>query len=85
MVQPPEPDAARETAERTTSLLSRFLTARGMRREHQNLVAPPEDVMGLAQNNVNTSEAGAPRSRVPLDSDALYASLVQSRTYLARK
>ena len=64
LVQPPEPDAARETAERTTSLLSRFLTARGMRREHQNLVAPPEDVMGLAQNNVNTSEAGDPRTRV---------------------
>ncbi|KAK7336656.1 hypothetical protein VNO77_17202 [Canavalia gladiata] len=58
LVQPHEPDNARETAERTTtSLLSRFLTTRGMRRE-QNLGAPPEDVVGLTPNNVSTSEAG---------------------------
>ncbi|TKY62527.1 E3 ubiquitin-protein ligase RMA3 [Spatholobus suberectus] len=63
LVQPHEPDNARETAERTTSLLSRFLTARGMRRE-QNLGAPQEDVMGLTQNNVNTSEAGDNPGRV---------------------
>ncbi|KAK7285470.1 hypothetical protein RJT34_20243 [Clitoria ternatea] len=58
LVNPHEPESARETAERTTTLLSRFLTTRGMRRE-QNLAAPPpEDVVGLTQNNVNTSEAG---------------------------
>jgi len=62
-VQPHEVDGARETAERTTSLLSRFLTARGMRRE-QNVGPLPEDVMALAQNNANTTEAGDNRSRV---------------------
>lgn len=64
LVQPNEQDAARETAERTTSLLSRFLTARGMRREQQNIGTPPGDVMGLAQNNVNAADAGDNRSRV---------------------
>ncbi|KAL2320868.1 hypothetical protein Fmac_029837 [Flemingia macrophylla] len=65
LVQPHEQDtAARESAERTTSLLSRLLTARGMRRE-QNLGVPPEDVIGLAQNNVNAADAaGDNRSRV---------------------
>lgn len=62
--QPHEPDTARESVDRTTSLLSRFLTARGMRREQQNLGAPAEDVMELAQNNVSTAEAGDNRSRV---------------------
>ncbi|KAK7396307.1 hypothetical protein VNO78_17217 [Psophocarpus tetragonolobus] len=63
LIQSQEQEGARETAERTTSLLSRFLTARGIRRE-QNIGAPPEDVIGLAQNNVNTSEAGEIRGRV---------------------
>ncbi|XP_057438768.1 uncharacterized protein LOC130730712 [Lotus japonicus] len=60
LVQPNEPDNAREQAERTTSLLSRFLTSRGMRRE-QNPVAPQpqDDVVGLPQNNVgNAAEVG---------------------------
>ncbi|OIW13325.1 hypothetical protein TanjilG_02845 [Lupinus angustifolius] len=51
LVQSNEPDNARETAERTSSLLSRFLTSRGIRRE-QNVGAPPDDVVGLPQNNL---------------------------------
>ncbi|XP_014496194.1 E3 ubiquitin-protein ligase RFWD3 [Vigna radiata var. radiata] len=66
-VHPHEGEGARETAERTTSLLSRFLTARGIRRE-QNLGPLPEDVMAFAQNNANnnnnTAEPGDNRNRV---------------------
>ncbi|OIV95455.1 hypothetical protein TanjilG_06917 [Lupinus angustifolius] len=49
---------AGETLERTSSLLSRFLTSRGIRRE-QNAGAPPDDVVGLTQNN--SLEAGDSR------------------------
>lgn len=51
LVQSNEPENARETAERTTSLLTRFLTSRGLRREH-NPVPPADDAVGLNQNNV---------------------------------
>ncbi|XP_061346401.1 uncharacterized protein LOC133292043 [Gastrolobium bilobum] len=57
LVPPHEPDNARETADRTSSLLSRFLTSRGLRRE-QNPGTPPDDVVGLTQNNVGNPEAG---------------------------
>ena len=60
LVHPHEPDSARETAERTSSLLSRFLTSRGIRRE-QNIGAPPDDVVGLTHNNVSSHEAGDSR------------------------
>ncbi|CAK8543379.1 unnamed protein product [Lathyrus sativus] len=63
LVQPNETENARGTVERTTSLLSRFLTSRGMRRE-QNPVAPPEDVAGLNQNNVNGADLGGDNRRV---------------------
>jgi E3 ubiquitin-protein ligase RNF5 len=63
LVQPNEPENARGTAERTTSLLSRFLTSRGMRRE-QNPVPPADDVADLNQNNVNGSELGGDNRRV---------------------
>ncbi|KAI4300675.1 hypothetical protein L6164_034024 [Bauhinia variegata] len=53
LVQPHETDHARETAERTSSLLSRFLTSRGMRREH-NPGPSPDDVMDLTQNVAST-------------------------------
>ncbi|XP_027350533.1 uncharacterized protein LOC113861732 [Abrus precatorius] len=62
LVQPHEPDTARETADRTTTFLSRFLTTRGLRRE-QNVGAPPDDVVGMTQNNVSTSEAGTGDNR----------------------
>lgn len=61
--QPNEPENARGTAERTTSLLSRFLTSRGMRRE-QNPVPPPEDAASLNQNNDNGAELGGDTRRV---------------------
>ncbi|XP_057720711.1 uncharacterized protein LOC130935148 [Arachis stenosperma] len=54
LLHPHEPDNARETAERTSSLLSRFLTSRGIRRE-QNIGAPADDVVGLSHNNVNVN------------------------------
>lgn len=58
LVQSNEPENARETAERTTSLLSRFLTSRGMRREQiQNPVPPPDDAVGLNQSNVSGAAA----------------------------
>ncbi|XP_027188473.1 uncharacterized protein [Cicer arietinum] len=63
LVQPNESENARGTAERTTSLLSRFLTSRGMRRE-QNPVASPDDVAGSNQNNVNGAELGEDNRRV---------------------
>ncbi|KAJ7971432.1 E3 ubiquitin-protein ligase RNF5 [Quillaja saponaria] len=53
-VQRNEPDNARETAERTSSLLSRILTSRGLRRE-QNLGAIP-DVVDLTQNTLGSPE-----------------------------
>uniref|UniRef100_A0A803QP35 E3 ubiquitin-protein ligase RMA n=1 Tax=Cannabis sativa TaxID=3483 RepID=A0A803QP35_CANSA len=49
--QPHEPESVRETAERA-SLLNRFLTTRGLRRE-QNPVEPTEEVvMDLNQSNM---------------------------------
>ncbi|KAI4348790.1 hypothetical protein L6164_009468 [Bauhinia variegata] len=57
LVQPHETDDARETAERTSSLLSRFLTSRGIRREH-NPGPPPDDLMDFAQNSGASTEAG---------------------------
>ncbi|XP_058738074.1 uncharacterized protein LOC131610203 [Vicia villosa] len=63
LVQPNETENARGTVERTTSLLSRFLTSRGMRRE-QMPVAPPEDVAGLNQNNINGADLGGDNRRV---------------------
>ncbi|CAI8614115.1 unnamed protein product [Vicia faba] len=63
LVQPNETENARGTVERTTSLLSRFLTSRGMRRE-QIPVAPPEDVAGLNQSNVNGADLGGDNRRV---------------------
>ncbi|MED6130437.1 hypothetical protein PIB30_000937 [Stylosanthes scabra] len=64
LLHPHEPDNARETAERTSSLLSRFLTSRGIRREQNAGAPPPDDVVGLTHNNanvnvtVNSHEAG---------------------------
>ncbi|KAJ7975992.1 E3 ubiquitin-protein ligase RNF5 [Quillaja saponaria] len=55
-VQRQEPDNARETAERTSSLLNRFLISRGIRRE-QNMGATPDDVVDLTQSNVGSPEA----------------------------
>ncbi|XP_061362000.1 uncharacterized protein LOC133305775 [Gastrolobium bilobum] len=55
IVQPNELDNARETAERTSSLLSRFLAARGLRREHNLGAAPHDDEAGSIQNNVGST------------------------------
>ncbi|KAJ1396049.1 Zinc finger, RING-type [Sesbania bispinosa] len=64
LVQPREQDNGREPAETTSSVISRFLTSRGMRRE-QNLVAPPQDdVVVLPQNNVGSAEVGGDNRRV---------------------
>ncbi|XP_062112184.1 uncharacterized protein LOC133823428 [Humulus lupulus] len=49
--QPHEPESARETAERT-SLLNRFLTTRGLRREQNPVEPTDEDVVDLNQSNM---------------------------------
>lgn len=58
--QSQESESARETAERTNSLLNRILTARGLRRE-QNPVAPADDVMDLNQTGMVSPEVGDSR------------------------
>lgn len=59
-LQSQESESARETAERTNSLLNRILTARGLRRE-QNPVAPADDVMDLNQTGMVSPEVGDSR------------------------
>lgn len=59
-LQSQESESARETAERTNSLLNRILTARGLRRE-QNPVAPADDVMDLSQTGMVSPEVGDSR------------------------
>lgn len=46
-----------ESPERSSSLLNRILTSRGMRRE-QNNVVPPDDVVDLTQSSPTNLEAG---------------------------
>ncbi|KAE9615846.1 putative aminoacyltransferase, E1 ubiquitin-activating enzyme [Lupinus albus] len=77
LVQSNNPDNARELAERTSSLLSRFLTSRGIRRE-QNVGAPPDDAVGLTQNN--PPEAAGNSRRVHSHSH----SLRRTQSYRAR-
>ncbi|KAK4281804.1 hypothetical protein QN277_013256 [Acacia crassicarpa] len=55
--QPNEPDNAQEAADRTTTLLNRFLTSRGLRREHSHGAAA-DDVVDLTQNNISGPEVG---------------------------
>ncbi|XP_028777539.1 uncharacterized protein LOC114745838 [Neltuma alba] len=55
--QPPEPDDAREAADRTSTLLNRFLTSRALRREHIH-GAPADDAVDLTQNNIGGHEVG---------------------------
>ncbi|PQQ11537.1 RING finger protein 219 [Prunus yedoensis var. nudiflora] len=60
IVQPLEPENARETAERTNTLLNRILTSRGLRRE-QNPVALADDVVDLTQGSMTGLETGENR------------------------
>ncbi|EXC30849.1 E3 ubiquitin-protein ligase RMA3 [Morus notabilis] len=92
-LQSQEPESARETAERTNSLLNRILTARGLRRE-QNPVAPADDVVDLNQTSVVSAEVGdsrrihslllrrtqSPRSGLPSLSSALLVEAFRSQT-----
>lgn len=92
-LQSQEPESARETAERTNSLLNRILTARGLRRE-QNPVAPADDVVDLNQSSVVSAEVGdsrrihslllrrtqSPRSGLPSLSSALLVEAFRSQT-----
>ncbi|KAF5750654.1 hypothetical protein HS088_TW03G00993 [Tripterygium wilfordii] len=57
LTPPQDPSNERETAERTNSLLNRFLTSRGMRTE-QSPAAPPEEVVDLIQSSSSGPEAG---------------------------
>ncbi|KAB1222395.1 E3 ubiquitin-protein ligase RMA3 [Morella rubra] len=57
-VQPQDPDAPRETMERS-SLLNRFLTSRA--RREQNPVPPPDDVVDLTQSDISSPETGENR------------------------
>lgn len=56
--QPQEPDNVHETADRTSNLLNRILTARAIRREHNHGAAAAPDVVDLTQNNPGNAEAG---------------------------
>ncbi|XP_044508814.1 ORC ubiquitin ligase 1 [Mangifera indica] len=55
LTPPRDGSSARETAERTNSLLSRILTSRGIRGEQNSVSAMPDDV-DLMQSGTNGSE-----------------------------
>lgn len=56
-VHPNDIDASRESPERSSSLLNRILTSRGMRREQGNVI-PPDDVVDLTQSSPTNFETG---------------------------
>ncbi|KAK6945385.1 hypothetical protein RJ641_026487 [Dillenia turbinata] len=53
-------EGVREPTERTTSLLSRILTSRGMRRE-QSAVVPPDEVVDLTHSGTTSPEPAETR------------------------
>lgn len=59
-----ETDSARETLQRSNSLLNRILTSRGLRRE-QNVAVPPDDVVDLTQDAPPRPEETEHRGRMP--------------------
>lgn len=63
LVQNQDQDGARDTLERSNSLINRLLTSRGIRRE-QNVTVPTDDVVDLTQSGTNNSEAVESR-RIP--------------------
>lgn len=63
LVQNQDQDGARDTLERSNSLINRLLTSRGIHRE-QNVTVPTDDVVDLTQSGTNNSEAVESR-RIP--------------------
>ncbi|XP_057983104.1 uncharacterized protein LOC131167998 [Malania oleifera] len=55
LIQSQDADGARDMPERTSSLLNRILTSRGMRRE-QSAVVPPDDVVDLTPSSITNLE-----------------------------